>query len=365
MKTLHGSLGGYLAISLLTFGCASSDSDADVGGQAEAVTGPATLHVSLTIAESKVVFSSHVEAFAVNDGQNLNLPCRDQSFSMTSKPSLYSGWSPASVDTFSAEVAGAKFREHPFASCRNPDTQVLGWFGKERDIEFIPSEQLLDKDYDAVKLPLLLQMKVLGSSSATYYSCNGAFKKTLIGESDNAKRFNISVACKSVAAPSHGQLGPIDFITSPGPYAAVATYRGWMLPAVASSQANFDRVRDALLANVPAERYSGAMRTLSSLCDLTVETKGDALVVDHTIKSSGHTRHLELKAEDLLGFAEGDLFSDPLRVRGEPTGTFAAAEFRDSKGDSFVLRFEQNTTLDARVMRINGSETSCRRLEKR
>jgi hypothetical protein len=58
-------------------------------------------------------------------------------------------------------------------------------------------------------------------------------------------------------------------------------------------------------------------------------------------------------------------FEEPLRVGGERGGTFVAAELKDKKGDSFVLRFEQNDGHEGQVMRINGSETFCRRLEKK
>jgi hypothetical protein len=359
-----------MRLSVLVFfaasiGCAGS---ADVGqGEAEATGGPASLDLALTIAESKIVFSSRVEAFVVTDRQAMTLPCRDRSFFMTSKPSLYDGWDPARADAFSEDIEGAEFREHTFASCRDASHEVLGWFGKERGLEFTVSEQLLDEDYDPKKLPVLLRLKTLGSDAVSHYSCDSEFKKTQIGETENAKRFEITATCKRRTTPAKGASGPVDFISAPGPYASLASYRDWMLPAVPSTQASFDRVRKALLEKVGAGSYGGAMRTLSSLCDLDIESDGDRLIVDHTIKSSDRTRHLELKAEDLLGFSEGALFDfeEPLRVGGEQGGTFVAAEFRDKKGDSFVLRFEQNTNREGQVMRINGSETFCRRLEKK
>lgn len=106
------------------------------------------------------------------------------------------------------------------------------------------------------------------------------------------------------------------------------------------------------------------MSTLTKTCKMKVQKTAEGLTVDHTIVNGDRTRHLELKAADLVGFVEGELYADPIRVKGEPTGKFAAAEFRDTKGGSFVVRFEDNATLDATVVRINGSEAYCRRLAR-
>jgi hypothetical protein len=138
-----------------------------------------------------------------------------------------------------------------------------------------------------------------------------------------------------------------------------------MLPAVQSNAATLEKVRTALLAKVPDGKYAGAMSTLSKLCQLDVKKTSDGLDVDHTIVSSNRTRHLQLRAEDLLGFVEGDVYSDPIRITGEKIGKFAAAEFKDDKGGSFIVRFEQNTNADAKIVRINGSDAYCRRLERR
>jgi hypothetical protein len=359
------SLVAFLPILAIatSLGCAAPDSDSN-DETLDELRGATTVSVYLRIAESKVVFSSKVESFGVKDGASLDLPCETRSFYLNSKPSLYAGWSPESAAAFSEDVAGSKFREYQTASCRNADTHVFGWFAKERELEFTVPEQLLNEKYKPAKLPLMLQIAPLGSGAPTYYACNGAFKKTLIGETDNAKRFDIEASCKRRSAPTDGELGPIDFINAPGPYAALASYKPWMLPPVASTKANFERIRNALLAKVAEGKYSGAMSTLSKRCDLEVNATADGLSIDHTIQSSQRTRHLELKADNLLGFVEGDLYPDPIRVSGTPQGKFAAAEFRDSKGESVVVRFEENNTLDGLVVRIDGSETYCRRLAK-
>lgn len=333
-------------------------------GEADVTAALPTVDLALTIAESKVVFSSHVLSFAIKGGTTLNVPCRDRAFHLSSKPSLYSGWSPEDAAKFSETVDGARFQEHTFASCRDAETEVLAWFGKERDLEFTVSEQLLDDDYNATKLPVLLRLKKIGADAATYYSCSGAFSKKLVGETENAKKFEIALSCKARNAPTKGERGPVEFISNPGKYASVASYREWMLPAVPSNKENLERVRKALFAKVAEGTYSGAMATLSKKCNLKIEKTADGLIVDHTIVSSDRTRHLELKAADLLGYAEGDLYADLNGVEGAPVGKFAAAEFRDSKGESLTVRFEKNDGLDAQVVRINGSEAYCRRLVK-
>ena len=37
--------------------------------------------------------------------------------------------------------------------CRDDKTEVLGWFGKEREIEFVPSEQLLVDSAPPLEMP--------------------------------------------------------------------------------------------------------------------------------------------------------------------------------------------------------------------
>lgn len=356
---------GCLGIVLLAVGCSASTEGDDAAASDEQAATAATIDFALTIAESKEVFSSHVLSFAVRGAGGMDLPCRDRSFFLTSKPSLYAGWSPADAASFSEDASGADFREYIFASCRDAGTQALAWFGKEREYELTVSEQLLDKDYQPSKLPLLVQLQKLGTNASTYYSCASDFEKTLVAESPTAKKFDIALSCKKVNAPSKGQLGPIDFISSPGPYSTIASYREWMLPAVASSPENLAKVRDDLFAKVGEGTYSGAMSTLSKKCEIKIAKTADGLVVDHTIVSSHRTRHLELKASDLLGVTEGDVYADPIRITGTPQGKFVAAEFRDEKGESLTIRFEKNDALDGQIVRINGSEAYCRRLEKK
>src|SRR5688500_8440295 len=136
MKRTFAAFTCLLGLSVVAVGCAAEGED--IGDEtAAAVSGPASLNVSLTIAESKEVFSSSVIAFAVNDGGALTLPCRDRSFSMSSKPSLHSGWSPDKAADFDDSVAGQTFHEYETAACRDAQTEVLGWFPHEREFEFI------------------------------------------------------------------------------------------------------------------------------------------------------------------------------------------------------------------------------------
>jgi hypothetical protein len=372
MRSIGLASSSVLTLSVATlmalFACAGCSSDGEGPEETEDTgelrDGESTVALHLTIAESKIVFSSRTEAFSIGDGPSRSLPCRDREFHLTSKNSLYKdGWSVDQAARFSEDEQGADFREYPFASCRDAKTEVLGWFGKERDIEFSVSEQLLDDDYKPTQLPLLLRRKELGGTKADYFKCDSAFEKRLISENDKAKRFDISVKCKSTREPTKAVRGPIDFISNPGPYAAVGSYRGWMLPPVTSNAASIEKVRAGLLDKVADGKYSGAMSTLSKLCNLDVKKTSDGLAIDHTIVSSRRTRHLELKADDLLGYVEGDVYVDPIRI-SEKTGKFAAAEFRDEKGGSFIVRFEQNDNADAKIVRINGSEAYCRRLQR-
>lgn len=351
-----------IVLGLLAFpGCASEASE-PAGEDESAIGSGASLTLEMSIAESKVVFDSRLEGFRIKSGADA-VPCREQDVSLTSKPSLYAaGWSPEKAADFAEGVSGARYRNYPFASCRDAGTEVLAWFGKERDIELSIGDTLVSEDYSASRLPLLLRHVSLASGEATYYACNGNFAKTLTGETENAKRYDIAVTCRRRAAPSKAQLGPIDFVTNPGPYAALASYRPWLLPAVPATAEKFESVRAALLAKVPAGKYTGAMSTLAKGCNLTVEKTEGGLVLEHVIQSSRRKRRIELKAEALLGFVEGDLFADPIRAEGAPVGRFAAAEFSDGKGDSIVVRFEKNDGLDGKIVRVDGVTSYCRRL---
>ena len=51
-----------------------------------------------------------------------------------------------------------------------------------------------------------------------------------------------------------------------------------------------------------------------------------------------------------------------IRLQADPVSD-AAAEFRDAKGESIVVRFEKNTNAEAMVVRIDGAEAYCRRLK--
>jgi hypothetical protein len=355
----------FLISALACAGCsgdgsASADDSEDTG---ELRDGEASLTLRITIAASKQLFTTRTEAFTIGEGAQ-GLPCRSREFHLTSKDSLYkNGWSVEQAARFSENEPGADFREYPFAACRDAKTEILGWFGKERDIEFSVPEQLLDDDYKPTDLPLYLRRKEIGGRSADYFKCDSAFEKRQIGETETAKRYEMSMKCKAIREPSKGLRGPIEFISSPGPYAAKATYASWMLPPVTSTPESLEKVRTALFATVGDGKYAGVMSTLSKRCNIELKKTSDGLDLNHTIVSSNRTRRLELRAENLLGFVEGDVYSDPNRIT-EVTGKFAAAEFRDDKGGSLVVRFEKNEGAEAQIVRINGPEAYCRRLER-
>jgi hypothetical protein len=107
------------------------------------------------------------------------------------------------------------------------------------------------------------------------------------------------------------------------------------------------------------------MSTLKKACKVDIAVKGDTLVIDHTILGAKpRTRHLELKASQLIGAVDGDVFADPIRIADKSVGQFAAAEFQTEDQKSVVVRFEGTTGLDGQIVRINGSEAYCRRLQK-
>jgi hypothetical protein len=360
-------MSGFALMGTLVASAVACTGPTENVGEAEAnATDPAALDFSLTVDQFKKVDNSKAEGFQVTGASANPLPCRNRSFGVKSKPSLYDGWDSAKADAFFEDVSGAAFREYVFASCRDDKREVLAWYGKERDFNFNVSEQMIQKDYDPKKLPLLLRLKTIGEDAATHYACNAAPEKKPIKETESATRVELTFACKKTAAPTKKVTGPMDFVSDPGPFVALASFADWLLPSVQSNQASFDKVRKALLATIPEGTYTGAMKTLSNHCEVTLKNEGDVLVVDHVTTSSSRKRHLELTAEDLLGFAEGDLFDFdmPLRVGGPKGGSFVAAEFRDKKGESLNLRFEQNKAPENQVLRIDRS-TFCRRLEKK
>lgn len=363
MRTSACSVLGLLVLSSLAGGCAAEPRDETEDGS-DAISSGASLTLEMSIAQSKVVYSSNVESFRMRSGAEA-APCRAVRFGLTSPRSLYdAGWSPDRAADFAESAPGARFRDYVLASCRDANTETLAWFGKGRSIELPLEDTLVRDDYRASELPLLVRHVALAGGQATYYTCDGAFRRSVTGETATEKRFDVSVSCRRTSAPTKAELGPVDFLTSPGPYAAVASYRPWMLPAVAATPESFRAVRAALLAKVPAGRYTGAMSTLSKTCGLSLDSAGEGLVIEHETRSSNRTRRLELKAETLRGFVEGELFADPIRAEGAPVGTFAAAEFDDGKGGSVVVRFEQQTGLDGRIVRFDGGNLYCRRLSR-
>jgi len=363
MRTLVSLSLSLVAVSAALVGCSSSSEEvAPVEDEAAAIARGDSLVLEMAIAESKVVFGSRLESFRIKSGAESS-PCRERAFHLTSAKSLFeAGWSPERAADFSEKADGARFHDYVLASCRDASSEVLAWFGKERDIELSVGDTLLDEDYRPASLPLLLRHRALPGGAPAYYACSSAFRKTQTGETENAKRFAIEVTCKKRAAPTAKELGPIEFVSNPGPYAAVASYKPWMLPAVPSTPASFQAVKAALVDKVPAGTYAGAMSTLTKGCNLRVDVDGDKLVIEHVIQSSRRKRRIEVTADKVLGFASGDVYADPIRVEGTPTGTFAAVEVDDGKGGSEVIRFEKNTNAEGRIVRIDGAEAYCRRL---
>lgn len=318
--------------------------------------------INLVIHDSKQVFLTTPKSFEIAVG-NSPLACKDMAFYLGTSVSLFeSGWDVAQTDRF-ADVTGPGFRNYIFARCRNADTEYVAWFGGHREFEFLVSEQLLDKNFDPSKMPLIVRARSLTGGSPSYYRCQTARSRVLIDDKPTHATYQVKMDC-AASRVSKSELGPIEFIDNPGPFAHIAAYRGYALPAVSSTPASFARVKSSLLNLVPQGKFKGAMSTLRKTCDLEISVNGDTLFIDHTITTGrARTRRLELKSQDLLGAVEGALYADPIRYRaGEKSvGRFAAAEFRTEKG-SLVMRFDQFEGLDGQVVRINGSEAYCRRL---
>ncbi len=325
--------------------------------------------LDLEIHEGKITFWNKVEKFKFLPGADalVQLGCRNQDFYLTSVESLYKGWDVANAFDYRDSFPGADFREYTFADCRNKDSQAFLWFPKERDNELTIPDELLEDDYDSTQLPLNVQLWNLVDGSKKYFKCAGERSKEYVSENEEFKIFNVKVDCAPVDTIAKKLRGPIDFTSEPGPYGAPGSYRGRMLPPLAPTTENLVKITQALLAKIPAGKYAGKMSTLTKLCEVEIKLTNDALEITHTTITSSGTRRerkLSLKAEDILGFTEGDLFEDLNGIEGDPVGKYSAGEFREPKKAPVSVRFEQNDGLDGKVLRINGATTYCRRLEK-
>lgn len=329
------------------------------------LTSAQSLELVIHIADSKdqVLYGYESVDISVRDAAGgAVIPCRNRSFTLDSVPSLYEGWSKENAAAFKDSVPLAKYRVYVAEACRSGNEEVIAWFGSEREYETELEYALLRDDYDAKKMPLLLEATDLTTGAATYYACDEAATKTKVGENSHANLYDVTSTCKRTTAPTAQQRGPIDFLKDPGLFAARASYRPYKLPAVASNAATYAQAKSALLAKVSAGTYDGAMSTLGKRCGMTIEDTPKGLAITHTIKSSNRARRLLLTPENILGYLEGDLYADPIRPEGDVTGTFAAVELLDPKGEPTVLRFEKNDVLDGSVVRIDGAEAYCRRL---
>lgn len=355
------------AFFLALLGGCSSTATVEDESTDEALAQGGKFELSLTVAESKETFSSRVERFGavVTQGsRQTQLPCRERAFGLMSKESLYGGWSPDRAAAFADDVAGAKFHDYTYASCRDANTEAFVWFSRDRDIAMLISDELLEDDYSESKMPLVVELQTIGKADRSTFAC-AARTKTPVGETAHEKTFDMRIACKKRPALSAAERGPIDFVARPGAWGAVASYKSWALPSVPATQASLTRVKTALLKMVEGGSYDGVMSTLSKGCAVKVSSVEDELTIEHTIVgSTPRTRTLKLQTANLLGFVEGDVFADPIRIQGPAIGKYAAAEFLDAKGKPVVVRFEKNTSKEGQIVRINGSEAYCRRLQK-
>lgn len=332
--------------------------------------GPAAPALQLRIVQrdSKVTFASKTMRFLMTVGSGVSantIECRDRGAWMQDmNQDLLKGWKPEAA-TSNPKAKGEYIQ---IASCRSAKMEAIGWFGIPREYTFNISEQLQQKDYQPAALPLQMRLRET-SGGEHYYSCSTGLSRWKTGEGHGYDEFTVTVACDPIAKLAAAQTGIPDFLTTPGPYAAIAGYRLWPLPWTAGTKQNFDSVAGELLKLVPAGTYSGAMSTLGKTCELKIERIARGLKITHVIEASktsskSRTRVVELSPEALIGSAEGDVFKDPIRIN-EPAGKMVAAEFRKDPVNSLYVMFEKRTDGDGLVVRINGPEAYCRRLVKK
>lgn len=328
--------------------------------------------ISYVIRDSKIVFLTKVENFKIDIADTsvqTQLPCTSRYMWLATPKDLYEGWDASAFDYTEyrkAEDASRGSREYIFSSCRTAKSEVLAWFADRTQYEGSTADEVSEDKYDSKARPVLLQARTLPDGVKSYFTCDGDRTKVKIAENEKSTSYEVSLACRSTAAVNSKTTGPLDFALNPGPYAALISYRGGMLPSVPSTAETLGQVTQKLFGQVPPGKYTGVMRTLKKTCELEVSATGDALLINHTITTGkARTRRLELKAENLLGYVEGLVYADPLRIEEKAIGTFAAAEFRDpKKGGSIHVRFENLQNQDGLLVRINGSEAYCRRMVK-
>lgn len=333
--------------------------------------------IHLTVKDSKIFFSQKAENFNIqfDSGKKQEIfDCRNRGIYLSVGQNLLEGWDPHDFgyeDFKKDETAHNAYGQYYFYSCRDQNTQVLLWYQDQKSIGNISAEFwgeidhfFIQDDFDNSKHELVVEKRDLLNDKAQYFSCKEKVTKKQIGETEKYVAYDVATECKELE--SFKKTGLTDFIYSPGVFAAYNSYRPQILPPVASTKSNFEKVTEAFLAKIPEGRYSGIMSAGTKTCDLEVSLKKDVLTVKHTITSSAkpRTRILEFTAADLIGFVEGDVYEDPIRVEETAIGTFSAAEFINPKnGESIWIRFEKNENREGQILRINGSEAYCRRLQ--
>lgn len=324
----------------------------------------ADAQITLVIRESKVLFTHRTDAFRfdlLNPAQSL--PCRTRYMYISTPQPLWTGWNPK-LSRQEAAAVSERGQEYHFSSCRTATLEAFAWFpGEPERYEGGNDYRLLRPEYDPRRRPLRVRLRDLQSGGVRDFVCDGDRTRVQTDETEKSIGYEITQGCRAGAAPDAAERGVPDFVSAPGPFAALISYRGGMLPSVASTPDSLKDAAAKLFARIPEGRYAGVMSTLSKTCAVAVRKDGDVLYVEHTITTGKpRTRRLELKAADLLGFVEGEVYADPIRVENEAAGDFAAAEFRTGKAESLILRFEKKLNKEGQILRINGPEAYCRRL---
>jgi hypothetical protein len=321
-----------------------------------------TLELQLKIEKSKESYSSAVTGFSTKfivDGIEKTMICQNlKGYALDLNQNLYQGW-----DVNKTPQAGPSF-ELNMMSCRDSEHEILGWFSRGRQYMSSVSGELLNENYLPVQNPLMMRLRS-ADNSMKYFKCDSGIFRTKTGETDRVEKFEISESCTPIADLPANKTGHPDFITNHGAYAAISAYREIRLPWAPRTVSKFNEVVDALLEKIPAGTYNGIMTTNAKTCQVTITRGDNKLTVKHVMTATPrrNTQSLELVPEKLHGFATGNVYQNPIQAHSQVRGTMAAGEFRFAEKGSKFFMFEKRADLDGLVLRVDGSNLYCRRLQ--
>jgi hypothetical protein len=332
------------------------------------VSAKSQVELDLTVKDSKIVFDTKVDSFALkNLAENQSFECRESAISLESTKNVLKGWDPQGFDFDQYSKSKDGYASYRFATCRDAKTQYLIWFvdqkpmAKDGSFWGEISYFFIQKGFQLAKHDLVIEKLSLDKNLKTYFACKKTISRSKLSENEKFTSYKVSTTCDEEDAIS--STGLADFIADPGLFAPILSYRGEILPAVTADQKKYEAVVGNLLKLIPEGTYTGVMSTLAKTCETKISFENGVLDIEQTMTvGQRRTRSLQLTADDLLGFVDGPVFKDPIRIEESQIGIMSAAQFKGKKGVPVTLRFEQNDTKDGLIFRINGSESYCRRL---